>query len=720
MRDSARSGWRSLTRWLLCVSAAMCLVLVAAQGFAQVNHVSHAQAVARARKLVARMTLSEKIEELHGIHDATHYRYVPGIIKLGIPPLRITNGPAGVGPGGAGTQKLATALPAPIALAASWNPKLAYLYGRTIGRETRALGYGLLEGPDVNIARVPQGGRDFESYGEDPFLDAHIAVGTIEGIQSTGVMANVKHFVANNQETDRGSIDEIVGERPLHEIYLPAFRAAVQKAHVASMMCAYPRVNGVFNCQNAPLLQGVVRKEWGFKGFVTSDFGATHSTVASALNGLDLELPTGVYFGAAMRKAVESGEVPVSAVNQMLVRRFATMMQFGWFGPQLQPAPVPIQEDGAIARRIAEQSMVLLKNEGDLLPLHRDAIHSLALLGPFAVHPKTGGGGSSKVIPFYSITPYDGIYAQLLSQTPFTVLSGSNIEAAVAAAKKADVAIVMVGNNLTEGRDHSIDLRPSDNRLIEAVAKANPKTIVVLKTGSAVVMPWINKVAAVLEAWYPGEEDGNAVAAVLFGKVDPSGKLPLTFPRSVGQTLAAHPEQYPGNGKTVHYSEGLDVGYRGYQAHDVKPLFPFGYGLSYTTFRFSDLKIDMQPGGEHATVTFRVTNTGMRAGAEVAQLYLGFPPIPEGNEPPLQLKGFSKVALRSGESTTVNLPLDPHDFSYWSNSRHAWRIASGTFRVMVGDSSADLPLHADVSIRRSVAGVMDRRSGQHEHKNLHR
>ena len=674
------------------------IVCLAIATSAQQTHLSHQQAIARARQIVARMTLDEKIAQLHGIHDAAHYRYVPGLPRLGIPSLQVTNGPAGVGPGGAGPQKPATALPAPIALAASWDPKLARIYGRIAGEEARSLGSNLLESPDVNIARVPQGGRVFESYGEDPYLASRLAVANIEGTQSTGVMANVKHFVANNQETHRGTINEIIGERPLHEIYMPAFEAAVKDAHVASLMCAYPRVNGLYNCENAPLLDGVLRKEWGFNGFVTSDFGAVHSTVPSALAGLDLELPTGKYFGDALRQAVDSGEVRVAEIDEMLIRRFAKMMEFGWFGPQPKLVPIPVLQHGAIARSIAEQSMVLLKNAGNLLPLDRNSVKSVALLGPYAVHPMTGGGGSSHVIPLYSIAPYDGLDAALLSQARLTVLDGNDINAAVDAAKKSGIAIVMVGDNEAEGHDHSIELPAAQNRLIAAVAKANPKTIVVLKSGSAILMPWLKDVSAVLEAWYPGEEDGHAVADVLFGMVNPSGKLPLTFPASVEDTLAARADQYPGDGVTVHYSEGLKVGYRAYQSHGVAPLFPFGYGLSYTSFRFSDLKTAKQPGRVQFIVSFRVTNMGKRAGAEVAQLYLGFPPIAEGNEPPLQLKGFRKVMLNPGESKVVELQMDPRAFSFWSATAHAWQIAPGTFRVMVGDSSAHTLLDTRITV----------------------
>jgi beta-glucosidase len=693
-----RTRFRS-ARFLPGMMVMICSICIAGAASAQEAHLSSGQAVARARQIVSRMTLDEKIAQLHGIQDASHYRYVPGLPRLGIPSLQVTNGPAGVGPGGAGQQKPATAFPAPIALAASWDPELAYTYGRVAGEETRSLGSSLLEAPDVNIMRVPQGGRVFENYSEDPYLTSHIAVATIHGIQSTGVMANVKHYVANNQENHRGSINEIIDERALHEIYMPAFEAAVKEAHVASLMCAYPRLNGLYNCENAPLLNGVVRKEWGFNGFITSDFGAVHSTVPSALAGLDLEFPTGIYFGEALRKAVESGQVPVSVIDQVLVRRFATMMEFGWFAPQSKSLPIPVLQDGAVARNIAEQSMVLLKNDGNLLPLDRNSIKSVALLGPYAVRPMTGGGGSSHIIPLYSVTPYDGLDAQLLSQTPLTVLDGSNLDAAVAAARKASIAIVMVGDNETEGHDHSIELPPDQNQLIMTVAKANPKTIVVLKSGSAVLMPWLKDVPAVLEAWYPGEEDGNAVADILFGKVNPSGKLPMTFPRGVNNTLAAYPDQYPGDGSVVHYSESLKVGYRAYQAQSIAPLFPFGYGLSYTNFQFSDLKTTEQPGRGHIIVSFRVTNTGKRAGAEVAQLYLGFPPIAEGNEPPLQLKGFSKVMLNSGESKTIHLQLDPRAFSFWSVTAHAWQIAPGMFDVRVGDSSANMPLRASLTIR---------------------
>lgn len=686
-------GFSFLASLILSAILSTCL---AAPAPAQQARMSHAQAEARAKAIVAKMTLEEKITELHGIHTPTQFRLVPGIPRLGIPPLQMTNGPAGAGPGGAGPQKQATALPSPLALAATWDPSLSYEYGKIAGEETRETGNTLLEGPDVNIARVPQGGRDFESYGEDPYLAAQMAVANIKGIQSTGIMATVKHYIANNQEAQRVSINEVVGERALHEIYMPAFQAAVQEGHSASVMCAYPKVNSAFNCENAPLL-GVLKKDWKFDGFVMSDWGATHSTVPSALAGLDLEMPTGKYFGDDLKQAVQSGAVPVSAINDKLVRRFATMMEFGEWVPVPKPTPIPAFAHGAVDRKIAAAGMVLLKNNGNLLPLGVSGYRLIALIGPYAVRPNTGGGGSSHVIPLYTITPDDGLRAALESRV--AVLDGSDIDAAVEAAKRAQVAIVMVGDENTEGRDHPISLPEAQNKLIEAVARANPKTIVVVKTGSAVLMPWIDDVPAVLEAWYPGEEDGNAVADVLTGKVDPSGKLPLTFPHDVEQTLAKNPEQYPGVDGTVHYTEGLDVGYRGYAANKVTPLFPFGFGLSYTTFSFDDLKVTHAQGSENATVSFKVTNTGKVAGAEVAQLYLGFPNLAEGNEPPLQLKAFSKVMLNAGASKTVELKLDAQSFSYWSVQANAWKVAPGTFQVMVGDSSANTPLKSTIEIQ---------------------
>src|SRR6185437_2822034 len=448
---------------------------------------------ARARRIVSQMTLQEKITELHGVGDKVHRRYVPGIPRLGIPPLVVANGPCGVGPGDEPKQLPATALPAPISLAATWDTSLAKNYGIIIGKEALDLHDTLLEGPDINIARVPQNGRTFEAFGEDPFLVGRLSVAEIQGIQSQGEIANVKHYAANNQETDRFKINEIVDERALREIYLPAFEASIKEGHSASIMSAYPQVNGHFCSENDELLDQILKKEWNFQGFITSDFGAVHSTVPSAMATLDLEMPNGKYFGSALQTAIESNEVPMSVIDDKLVRRFRTMIEYGFFDHPQTMKPIPAKKDGAVSRRIAEQGMVLLKNDGDILPLDGKTLHTIAVVGPYAGKAMTGGGGSSHVIPVYSVAPVAGIEKRAGSDVKINFDDGKDIGSAVALAKSADVAIVMVGDRESEGHDHPITLSGNQDALIEAVVAANPHTIVVLKSGSAILMPWVDK-----------------------------------------------------------------------------------------------------------------------------------------------------------------------------------------------------------------------------------
>ncbi len=676
---------------------------------------------ARARQIVARMSLAEKLRELHGTASHGRFRHVLPVRRLGIPELRVANGPAGVGPADDRPQKPATALPAPIALAATWDPRAAYRYGAVIGAEARDLGYGLMEGPDINIARVPQNGRTFEAFGEDPFLDGLLSVQEIRGIQSRRVIADVKHYDANNQETDRFLVNERIPLRALHEIYLPAFRASVVRGHAAAVMCAYPKVNGAYNCQNPYLLETVLKHGWHFPGFVTSNFGATHSTVPSALAGLDLEMPTGRYFDAKLAAAVQAGKVSQAQLDRKLVRRFATMMRLGVFAAWPQ-RPLPVKADGAIARRIAEEGVVLLKNSPvhgrPLLPLSSAGLHSLALIGPYAAQAMTGGGGSSHVVPLYTVSPLAGLQARAGAGVSIRFNDGADPAAAAALARRSQLAIVMVGDRETEGRDHPITLSGNQDALVAAVAAANPNTIVVLKSGSVELMPWVNRVPAILEAWYPGEEDGKAVAAVLFGDVDPSGRLPLTFPRRLADLPAHTRAQYPGvpipGAKPIQlfrrrqalpmqvvYSEGLDVGYRYYDAHHIAPLFPFGYGLSYTQFRFSRLRITpsrLAIAAAHpaAEISFRVANTGRRAGAEVAQLYIGFPAA--AGEPPQQLKAFARVSLAPGRSRRVTLRLPLSRLRVWSQAR-GWHAVPGSYAVLVGASSRDIRLRGRLQLR---------------------
>ncbi|HEX6519630.1 MAG TPA: glycoside hydrolase family 3 C-terminal domain-containing protein [Streptosporangiaceae bacterium] len=650
----------------------------------------------RAQELIAQMTLAEKITELHGIQNAQHRRFVPGIPRLSIPPLVITNGPAGAGPGDDPQQQPATALPAPISLAASFDAGLAREYGVITGAEARDLGNSLVEGPDVNIARVPENGREFEGYGEDSYLSGQIGAGDVEGIQSQGIIDEVKHYDANNQETNRNKVNEIIDNRTLHEIYLSQFQAIIAQARPGALMCAYPKVNGTYNCENDYLLSTVLRGQWGFKGFVQSDFGAAQSTVGSADAGMDLEMPTGVFYGDAMQQAVQDGQVPISAVNEMLVRRFTVMFQFGLFNRTLTTTPIPAAQDGAFARAAAEEGTVLLKNSTSQLPLNASSLHSIAMIGPFAGAAKTGGGGSSHVIPLYTVSPVAGVQNRVGPGVSVAFNDGSDPATAAALAKTSDVAVVMVGDNETEGTDRkTLALSGDQDQLVEAVAAANPHTIVVVKSGAPVLMPWASQVPAIVEAWYPGEEDGNAVAAVLFGDANPSGKLPVTFPASDSQVPASTPQQWPGVNGTAVYSEGLDVGYRWYQAQNQTPLFPFGYGLSYTTFSMSHLKVSRSARG--VTVTADVANTGTRAGADVAQVYVADPAA--AGEPPEQLRGFARVTLRLGQTSRVTITLDPHTFQTWDSAAQRWTTVPGQYTISLGDSSSNLPLHATLAQR---------------------
>jgi beta-glucosidase len=636
---------------------------------------------ARAKALVARMTLDEKIAQLHGVRTSTEYRYVPPLPRLGIPALLISNGPAGVGVGA--SLDPATALPAPIALAATFDTDAATTYGTVEGSELADTGRNLLEGPTVNIARVPRAGRVFEGYGEDPYLSGRMAAANIRGIQGQGVLANVKHYLGNNQETERMTGNDVIDERTMHEIYLPAFEAAVKDGHAASVMCAYPRVNGVYACANGGVLDGVLKRDWGFDGFVTSDFGAVHDTVGPANAGLDLELPTGKYFGDALKAAIQAGTVKMSTVDDKLVRRYRQMMLAGLFDRKPTTKPIPAQADGLTARRLAEAGTVLLKNDRALLPLPATT-RTVALIGPRAGEAWTGGGGTAWVKPAYTVAPIDGLRAH---GAQVSHVDGAALPAAVAAARHADVAVVMVGDDETEGKDRpSLTLPGNQDALVAAVAAANPRTVVVVKSGGPVLMPWLDKVPAVVEAWYPGEEDGNVVAAVLYGDVNPSGRLPVTFPRAEADAIA------PGVGGTVSYSEGVFVGYRHYDAAGVAPLFPFGYGLSYTTFRYANLSITAGAAGRVA-VSADVTNTGTRSGAEVVQLYVG---DPAPGEPPAQLKGFTKVTLAPGATAHVSFTLDSRAFSYWDVGTHGWRVAGGTYRIDVGASSRDFRLRGTV------------------------
>ena len=679
--------------------------------------ISHSANVTRAQGIVSAMSQADMVSQVHGTQDTDTYREVIGIPSEGIPNLNITNGPAGAAAGGPGHQGLAVALGAPLSLAATFDTAAAFTYGNMVGKECKYFGNGLVEGPDINMARVPFNGRTFEAYGEDPYLTSQIAVNDIQGIQSNGIIAQSKHYAANNQETNRSGVSADIDERTLREIYLPHFEAAVKQGGVGSFMCAYNAVNGVYNCENTYLLTTILRGDWGFTGFVMSDFGATSSTVNSPAAGQDLEMPGAVKFGAPLLTDLENGTVPVSEVQEMLVRRFSTMMDFGlWDTPPVNQCPDPSNcvvvspmkdEDGATDRTISEEGMVLLQNTGGILPLNASQLHSIALIGPFATAATLGGGGSSTVNPVYQVAPQTGIQNRVGSGVTVTVNDGSTISTAVSLAQSSDVAIVMVGTNEMEGTDlTTLELPGTQDSLIEQVVAAQPKTIVVVHNGSPVLMPWVSSVPSILEAWYPGSEDGNAVAAVLFGDFNPSGKLPITFPVSDTQTAVNTPAQYPGVNNVATYSEGVFMGYRYYDQNNLTPLFPFGFGLSYTTFSFSNLSISpttlpsfsTNP-NQTVTVSFNVKNTGSVTGAEVAQLYVGIPsPSSSVPEPPKWLKGFQRISLTPGQTGTVQLTLNMRSFAYWDVNSESWLVAPGTYQILVGDSSRNILLQGSITI----------------------
>jgi beta-glucosidase len=669
----------------------------------------------RASLLVSAMTLEQKIGQLHGQPGpipevpscGSGGRHIPGIAELAIPTFRITNGPVGIGAGDCTPQAPATALPSSLGLAASWDPALAYAYGDLIGREAVRVGVHVVEGPGMNMLRVPQGGRNFEYLGEDPFLAGTLAVQEVKAIQSLGIIAMAKHFVGNEQETHRGTVDEIIDERTLREIYLLPFEMSVKDGELAAMMCAYPRINGAYNCESA-LLSSPLRTLWNYTGYVQSDFGATHSIAPSILAGLDQEMPTGDHFSSAnIHAALAARAITESDIDRMLVRRYAQMFRLGQFDRRITLTPIDAVNDSTIARSIAVQSAVLLKNARGVLPLDTSSLRSIALVGRADLaDAAVTGGGSSKVVPLNTVTPMQALRRVLIaagSTATLTYNDGTNITSAVALASASDVAIVIVGDIESEGADRKSLALANDggvdqDALVAAVAKANPKTIVVVKNGGPVLMPWINAVPAVLVVWYPGQEDGNAVADLLFGVANPSGKLPATFPLSAAGVPAHTPEQYPGvviaGIPTATYSEGLQIGYRWYDAQGIRPLFPFGFGLSYTSFAISNLEVTprLSNGRQPIRVRFLVENTGKRAGAEVPQVYLGLPA--STGEPPKRLVAFQKVSLEPGAKARVRITIDPaasnHPLSHWDSKRSDWVTANGDYAIYLGSSSADI------------------------------
>jgi beta-glucosidase len=665
---------------------------------------STAPVATRVSELMAQMSLSQEIALMTGA-SGSYVGNIPAISSLCIPAMGLEDGPAGVGDG----MSNVTQLPAPVDIAATWDTTAEQEYGHVIGAEQAAKGSTVDLGPTINIVRDPRWGRAFESIGEDPYLAGQLGAADIRGVQSAGTMAQVKHFAVYNQETNRNTSSDnaVVSTQAEQEIYLPAFQAAVQQGAASSVMCSYSYINGTAACQNPYLLTTVLRQQFGYTGFVTSDWGATHSTVASANAGLDQDMPgNDGYYGSALQSAVTSGQVTQATINSAVSAILTQMFAFGMFDKAPSgstSATATNSTDQTDATQLAEEGTVLLKNSGSVLPL-TSSDKSIAVIGADAsTSPMTDGGGSAGVNSSGTVTPLQGIQAAAPSGTTVTYNDGSSDSSAASAASAASVAVVFANLGESEGSDlTSIDLGTTQDNLITSVAAANPNTIVVLNTGSAVTMPWLSSVKGVLEAWYPGQGDGTAIASTLFGNSDPSGHLTVTFPTSLSQVPASTTAQWPGTGGTVQYSEGIDVGYRWYDSKSVTPLFPFGYGLSYTTFSFSNLHVGSLTAGGAATVTATVTNTGSRAGADVAQLYVTDPSA--SGQPPLQLQGFQRVSLAAGASTTVTFPLTQQNLQYWNSSSNAWATSTGNYTVSVGDSSASLPLTGTLAVASGQLG----------------
>jgi beta-glucosidase len=647
----------------------------------------------RATLLVGAMTFGEKAAMVNGTAGPAGSNYVGNITnntRLGIPWLNLNDGPAGVRLSDSST----TAFPAPITLAATWDTALARQYGSQMGAQARGKGIEVLLGPMMNMARAYQAGRNFEGYGEDPELSGALAAAEINGIQGQNVIATAKHFVCYEEETDRLYMTADANERTRQEIYSLPFLASV-RAGAGAVMASYNRVNSRYACESEAL-NATLKKLWGFNGWVMSDWGAGFSTVAGMNNGLDMDMYSGYFPSNAIANAIQLGNVPASELDGMANRILTTMFQFGVFdNPPTGnlSSTVTNSANNVFARSAAAEGTVLLQNNGGLLPLG-SSVHSIAVIGSVAsVSPISVGGGSASVNLPYNITPLAGITSRAGSS--FTVSyaqgDGASLTSALQLATNSDVAIVCVGQQTSEGSDRtSLSLPSGQDALVSAVAAANPHTIVVMYESSATLMPWANQVAAVLMAWYPGQENGNALAQVLFGDVNPSAKLPVTIPASSNQVLTSAATQWPGvNGHTT-YSEGLQIGYRWYDANNVTPLFPFGFGLSYTTFGYSNLIVSaVSPSGQ-VQIGFDLTNTGGRTGAEVPQFYLGFPAA--AGEPPKLLKGFQRISLSSGQTQHVTFNLDWQDLANWDATARGWIVTPGQFQVLVGASSRDIRL----------------------------
>jgi beta-glucosidase len=688
----------------------------------------------RADLVLKELTLDEKISLVHGngmpgwrAPRSNYYLgnggagFVTGVERLGIPIIQISDAAYGVR-ASAENGRYSTALPSNLGSAASWDTQAACEYGTLIGRELRAQGFNMTLGGGVNITREPRNGRTFEYLGEDPLLAGTLVGNRMKCEQAQHVLGDLKHYAVNDQESGRNVVNSLIGRRAMRESDLFAFQVGIEIANPSAVMCSYNAVNGDYACENKYLLTDVLKKDWGFKGFVISDWAGTHSAIKASAAGLDQEQPFDDFYGDKLKQAVESGKTPLAELNDHVHRVLRSEFAAGLVDYPIKKSVVDVEAGFETSRKIAEQSTVLLKNAGGILPLDRAKVHSIAIIGPHADYGMISGGGSAQVDPPGSAAPKwkDHIWfptsplkavAALAPGASVQFDSGENPASAADLAKKSDVAIVFAYQWTSEDFDlPSLSLPENQDALIDQVAAANPRTIVVLETGSAVTMPWADKVGGILEAWFAGSKGADAVANILFGAVNPSAKLPMTFPRSEADlphpqliTPPAHApatasgEVKDGEAKPifeVKYDEGLKVGYKWYDAEKKKPLFPFGYGLSYTTYSYSGLKVSS---GKETTVTFTVKNTGKRAGAEIAQVYAALPA--SAGEPPKRLVGWSKIHLQAGESAEVSVSVTPEYLSVFDETQNAWKLLPGSYSFMVGSSSQDLPLVQKIDLK---------------------
>ena len=681
----------------------------------------------RSEMVLKEMTLDEKIDLVHGNgmlgwpgppRPNAHLGnggagFMLGVPRLGIPMIQMSDAAYGVR-SSAQNGRYSTALPSNIAAAASWDPQAACEYGALIGRELRAQGYNMTLGGGVNLTREPRNGRTFEYQGEDPILAGTLVGNRMKCEQAQHVMGDMKHYALNDQESGRNEVNVLIGKRAMRESDLLAFQIGLQIANPAAVMCSYNAVNSDYACENKYLLTDVLRKTWNFKGFVLSDWGGTHSTVKASAAGLDHEQPLDDFFGEKLKQAVQSGKVPLAELDEHVRRILRSEFASGIVDYPVKKIVVDVEGGLEVARRMAEQSTVLLKNDDGILPLDRTHVRSIAVIGPNADSSMISGGGSAQVDPpgrpapkwlehvWFPTSPLKAIAEKVPSVT-VRFDSGADRVSAATLAKQADVAIVFAYQWTSEDMDlPNLSLPDNQDALITQVAAANPRTIVVLETGTAVTMPWLQNVSGVVEAWYAGSKGADAVANILFGDVNPSAKLPMTFPRSEADLPHPHlvippPEargkeavMKTGEAKPtfeVHYDEGLKVGYKWYDVENKSVLFPFGFGLSYTTYSYSDLKVTP---GNPTTVSFTVKNTGSRAGSEITEVYAA---LPAGTgEPPKRLVGWSKVHLEPGASTQVNVSIDPLYLSVFDESADGWKLIPGSYTFMVGGSSQNLPL----------------------------